>query len=74
MLRNFLFNVAGVTGSFTLRSREAECLENIRTAVGSHKVLVSRAVGDTGACAGIIRFVQTVMVLVFVLFGLGKVT
>ena len=42
MLRNFLFNVAGLTGSFTLRSREAECLEHIRTTVGTHKVLVSR--------------------------------
>ena len=48
MLRNFLFNVAGVTGSFTLQSREAECLESIRTTVGTHKVLVSGRGGRLG--------------------------
>ncbi|XP_043219698.1 GMP synthase [glutamine-hydrolyzing]-like isoform X2 [Amphibalanus amphitrite] len=56
MLRNFLYNVAGVTGSFTLRSREVECLENIRTAVGSQKVLLLVSGGvDSTVCAALLH-------------------
>jgi GMP synthase (glutamine-hydrolysing) len=41
MLRNFLFEVAKLTPKFTLRSREAQCIEYIRHAVQNNKVLVS---------------------------------
>lgn len=41
MMKNFLFNVAGLTGNFTMKSREGECIDYIRKTVGSNKVLVS---------------------------------
>lgn len=40
MLKNFLFNVSGLSGSFTMQSREVECIEYIRKIVGGNKVLV----------------------------------
>ena len=40
MLHNFLFGVAGLTGNFTLRDREAQCIQYIRETVGNNKVLV----------------------------------
>ena len=41
MMKNFLFNVAGLSGSFTMKSRQSECIDYIRKTVGNHKVLVS---------------------------------
>ena len=41
MLKNFLYNIAGLKGTFTMRSRESECIEYIRKVVGNNKVLVS---------------------------------
>ena len=41
MLKNFLFNVAGLSGNFTMKSRESECIDYIRQVVGKNKVLVS---------------------------------
>jgi len=56
MLRNFLYNVAGVSGSFTLKSREADCLDYIRAAVGSHKVLLLASGGvDSTVCAALLH-------------------
>ena len=40
MLRNFLFDVAKCKGSYTMKSREASCVQYIRDTVGDHKVLV----------------------------------
>ena len=40
MLKNFLFDIAGLTGSFTLEGREQECINNIKQTVGNKKVLV----------------------------------
>lgn len=40
MLRNFLFNIARLSGTFTIKSREAECIDYIRRTVGNQKVLV----------------------------------
>lgn len=40
MMKNFLFNVAGLSGSFTMKSREGECIDYIRKVVGKNKVLV----------------------------------
>lgn len=41
MLRNFLFDVAGLTGNFTMQNRETDCINYIKEAVGDSKVLVS---------------------------------
>lgn len=41
MLQNFLFDIAGLTGNYTLRDRETQCTEYIRNTVGDKKVLVS---------------------------------
>lgn len=40
MLRNFLFDIAGCSGLYTVRSREHSCIDEIRSVVGKHKVLV----------------------------------
>jgi len=40
MLKNFLRGVAECRGTFTIKSREDVCIQYIRSAVGSHKVLV----------------------------------
>jgi hypothetical protein len=40
MLRNFLYNICGLSGNFTMHSRELECIEYIRSVVGNNKVLV----------------------------------
>lgn len=41
MLKNFLFDIAGLTGNFTIQGRELECVNNIKETVGNNKVLVS---------------------------------
>ena len=40
MLHNFLFGIAGLTGNYTIRDREAQCIQYIRNTVGDKKVLV----------------------------------
>lgn len=40
MIKSFLFNVAGLTGSFTLEDRETECINYIKKTVGNKKVVV----------------------------------
>lgn len=41
MMRNFLYDVVGLKGNFTMQSRELECIEYIKKEVGNSKVLVS---------------------------------
>jgi hypothetical protein len=41
MLKNFLFDVCGLTGNFTLKSREEELIKYVKETVGNMKVLVS---------------------------------
>lgn len=41
MMKNFLFDVAGLTGNFTLQGREEQCIQYTRETVGNNKVLVS---------------------------------
>lgn len=41
MLKNFLYDVAGCSGTFTVQNREIECIREIKEKVGSSKVLVS---------------------------------
>lgn len=40
MLHNFLFGIAGLTGNYTLRGRETQCIQYIRDTIGNKKVLV----------------------------------
>ncbi|MCP9261750.1 GMP synthase [Dirofilaria immitis] len=48
ILRNFLFDIAGVTGSFTIDSREEKCIQEIRS------VMVSGGV-DSTVCAALLH-------------------
>jgi hypothetical protein len=41
MIKNFLFDISGCTGNYTLQGREMECLKYVKETVGSNKVLVS---------------------------------
>jgi hypothetical protein len=40
MIKNFLFDISGCTGNYTLQGREVECLKYVKEAVGNNKVLV----------------------------------
>jgi len=40
MIKNFLFDISGCTGNYTLQGRELECLKYVKETVGSNKVLV----------------------------------
>ena len=40
VLKNFLFDIAGCHGTFTMRSRETSCIEYIKETAGNHKILV----------------------------------
>ncbi|XP_077998045.1 GMP synthase [glutamine-hydrolyzing]-like isoform X2 [Glandiceps talaboti] len=56
MIKNFLFNVAGCTGTYTIDSRETECINEIRRVVGDHKVLVLVSGGvDSTVCAALLH-------------------
>lgn len=56
MLKNFLFNIAGLSGSFTMQNREPECIEYIRRTVGNDKVLMLLSGGvDSTVCAALLR-------------------
>ena len=41
MLKNFLFDICGLSESFTLEKREQQCIKYIKKTVGDRKVLVS---------------------------------
>lgn len=56
MLRNFLFDVVGLTGNFTIQGRESECIKYIKDSVGSSKVLVLVSGGvDSAVCAALLH-------------------
>lgn len=57
MLRNFLYNIAQLPGNFTMKSREQECIDNIKATVGqTDKVLVLLSGGvDSTVCAALFR-------------------
>lgn len=40
MMRNFLYDVCGFKGTYTMESRESACIKYIKDTVGKHKVLV----------------------------------
>lgn len=45
MLRNFLVGICELSCTFTMDSREVECIEYIQKVVGENKVLVSGSIG-----------------------------
>ncbi|KAJ3624256.1 hypothetical protein MTP99_017896 [Tenebrio molitor] len=53
ILKNFLFDVAGLTGTYTMSCREKECVKYINSTVGNNKVLllVSGGVDSSVAAA-----------------------
>lgn len=42
MMRNFLYEIGGLSGTYTLQSRELQCINYIKEVVGTNKVLVSK--------------------------------
>ncbi|XP_077015487.1 GMP synthase [glutamine-hydrolyzing]-like [Tamandua tetradactyla] len=40
ILKNFLYDIAGCSGTFTVQNRELECIREIQESVGTSKVLV----------------------------------
>ncbi|XP_054164917.1 GMP synthase [glutamine-hydrolyzing]-like [Oppia nitens] len=56
MLKNFLYDITGLTGNFTMHSREMECIEYIRKIVGNNKVLMLVSGGvDSTVCAALLH-------------------
>lgn len=56
MLHNFLFGIAGLTGNYTIRDREAQCIQYIRNTVGDKKVLLLVSGGvDSTVCAALLQ-------------------
>lgn len=56
MLKNFLFDIAGLTGNYTLLDREAECIKYIKETVGNNKVLLLVSGGvDSTVCAALLH-------------------
>ncbi|KAK1121935.1 GMP synthase [glutamine-hydrolyzing] [Melipona quadrifasciata] len=56
MLHNFLFGIAGLTGNYTLRGREAQCIQYIRDTIGNKKVLLLVSGGvDSTVCAALLH-------------------
>ena len=55
MLKNFLFEICALKGTFTMQSREQECIEYIRSFVGKNKVLMLVSGGvDSTVCAALL--------------------
>ncbi|XP_076180998.1 GMP synthase burgundy [Ptiloglossa arizonensis] len=56
MLHNFLFGIAGLTGTYTLHDREAQCIQYIKETVGNKKVLLLVSGGvDSTVCAALLH-------------------
>lgn len=56
ILSNFLTRVSGLKCNFTMKSREEECCQYIRTVVGSSKVLMLVSGGvDSTVCAALLH-------------------
>lgn len=56
MLKNFLFDVVGLTGNYTMQGREAECIKYIKEIVGLNKVLLLVSGGvDSTVCAALLH-------------------
>lgn len=56
MIKNFLFDISGCTGNYTLQGRELECLKYVKETVGSNKVLLLVSGGvDSTVCAALLH-------------------
>ncbi|XP_039613320.1 GMP synthase [glutamine-hydrolyzing] [Polypterus senegalus] len=56
MLRNFLFDIAGCSGNFTVQNREQDCIHEIKEKVGNSKVLVLLSGGvDSTVCTALLN-------------------
>ncbi|XP_055502259.1 GMP synthase [glutamine-hydrolyzing] isoform X2 [Leucoraja erinacea] len=56
ILKNFLFDIAGCSGTFTVQNREAECIQEIQRKVGHSKVLVLLSGGvDSTVCTALLN-------------------
>ncbi|KAG7457022.1 hypothetical protein MATL_G00242110 [Megalops atlanticus] len=56
MLRNFLFDIAGCTCSFTVQNRQQACIRDIQERVGKSKVLVLLSGGvDSTVCTALLN-------------------
>ncbi|KAJ8022220.1 GMP synthase [glutamine-hydrolyzing] [Holothuria leucospilota] len=56
IFKNFLHNVCGLTGTFSMKSREEMCILEIQRCVGSNKVLALVSGGvDSTVCAALLR-------------------
>jgi len=57
IMKNFLYDICGLSGTFTLQNREAKCIKNIQDQVSNtDKVLMLLSGGvDSTVCAALIR-------------------
>ncbi|XP_064642766.1 GMP synthase [glutamine-hydrolyzing]-like [Lineus longissimus] len=56
MFKNFLFEIAKCKGMYTMKSREATCIDYIRQTVADHKVLMLVSGGvDSTVCAALLH-------------------
>lgn len=56
MIRNFLYDVAGLSGTYTMESREFHCVNTIQEIVGENKVLMLVSGGvDSTVCAALLH-------------------
>lgn len=56
MLKSFLYNVVGLSGIYTIKCREQECIKYIKDQVGQSKVLVLLSGGvDSTVCAALLH-------------------
>ncbi|VDK54501.1 unnamed protein product, partial [Gongylonema pulchrum] len=56
IFHNFLYDIAGITGDFTMQNREQLCIQEIRSIVGDKKVLVMVSGGvDSTVCASLLH-------------------
>ncbi|XP_042863527.1 GMP synthase [glutamine-hydrolyzing]-like isoform X1 [Penaeus japonicus] len=56
MMRNFLYEIGGLSGTYTLQSRELQCINYIKEVVGTNKVLMLVSGGvDSTVCAALLH-------------------
>uniref|UniRef100_A0A8B9VSR6 GMP synthase (glutamine-hydrolyzing) n=1 Tax=Anas zonorhyncha TaxID=75864 RepID=A0A8B9VSR6_9AVES len=56
ILKNFLYDIAGCSGTFTVENRELQCIQDIKEKVGSSKVLVLLSGGvDSTVCTALLN-------------------
>ncbi|KAK4020406.1 hypothetical protein OUZ56_002387 [Daphnia magna] len=57
MLHNFLFDICGLKGAFTLEKRDQQCIDHIRRMVVRDKIVLILVSGgaDTTVCAALLH-------------------